>query len=202
MGKIAETDAYIENAQEFAKPILNHIRTILHKECPDIQEVIKWGFPCFESEGYMCGMQAHKNHCSFIFHKGTLMKDPDNILEIVGKTGMGSLGKLKSLDDLPSDEVLAKYIQDAVAINASGQKVARPKPKKKVDLEISDFFMNELSSDASALETFQNFSMSNKRDYVEWVDGAKTEATRDRRMAQAVEWMAEGKVRNWKYIRK
>ena len=200
MSKIAETDGYIDNAAEFSKPILKYIRQAVHEECPEVTEVIKWGFPCFDYKGFLCGMTAHKHHCSFTFWKGSVMDDPDGILEIVGKTGMGSLGKIKNLDDMPDDAVFRKYLRHAVDLNDKGVKKESPKPSK-TELVIPDHFIDAVSQNAKALQTFENFSNYNKKEYVEWITDAKTDTTRDRRMKQAIEWMAEGKVRNWKYAK-
>lgn len=195
-----ETDEYIANASDFAVPILEHLRQIIHEECPGVTEVIKWGFPCFEHEGMLCAMAAHKKHCSFSFWKGSIMSDPDRILGIEGKTSIGKLGKLTSLEDLPDDRILRDYIQEAMELNDLGIKIPRKKETRK-DLNIPDYLMTALNKNNKALSTFEGFSYSNKKDYVEWLTEAKTEKTREKRLLQAVEWMAEGKVRNWKYIK-
>ena len=199
MNFLPETDTYIAKANDFAVPILEHLRQMIHEECPNVKEAIKWGFPCFEYKGMLCAIAAHKSHCSFSFWKGVLMSDPDGILEFVGKTGMGQLGKIKSLSDIPSDVIFRKYLREAIALNDKGIKL----PKKKVTpkkLEIPDYFMTAIGTNPEALITFNGFSYSNKKEYVEWVTEAKTEKTREKRLTQSIEWMAEGKVRNWKYI--
>ena len=200
MGKIAKTDTYIEQAADFSKPILRYIRQVVHEECPEVTEVIKWGFPCFDYKGFLCGMTAHKHHCSFTFWKGNVMDDPDDILEIVGKTGMGSLGKIKELSDLPDDTIFRKYLRHAVELNEQGVKKKVSAKPSRSELVVPDHFMEAISKNAKALSTFETFSNYNRKEYVEWITSAKTDATRDRRLAQAIEWMAEGKPRNWKYM--
>lgn len=192
-------DAYIDNANDFATPILKHLRRLVHEVCPEVQEGIKWGFPAFDYKGYLCGMTAHKAHCSFTLWKGSLMEDPQGHLEIVGKTGMGHFGKIKTPGDLPDDGVLKGFIMQGMRLNKEGTTVTR-QPVKSSAVDIPGYFMERLRTSKKALETFEAFSNYNKKEYVEWVTGAKTEATRERRMSQAVEWMAEGKVRNWKYL--
>ncbi len=194
-----KTDEYISKANDFAVPVLAHLRQIIHEECPDIKEVIKWGFPCFDYKGFLCGMSAHKTHCSFLFWKGTLMTDPDGVMEIAGKTGMGHFGKITSIKDLPEEKVLRKYIREAMELNISGVKVPKKKTPKK-ELVIPAYFMNAFEKNDAALTSFNDFSYTNKKEYVEWVTNAKTEKTREKRLVQSVEWMAEGKVRNWKYV--
>ena len=194
-------DAYIDDAGDFAKPVLRHLRTLIHKACPDVEEGIKWGFPAFDYHGYLCGLTAHKAHCSFTLWKGSLMEDKGGHLEVIGKTGMGHFGKLTSVDDLPGDTVITGFLKQGMKLNEQGVTVKK-EPVKKTELVVPDSFMDELKVNAKALETFNEFSNSNKKEYVEWVTGAKTDKTRDKRMAQAIEWMAEGKVRNWKYLKK
>ncbi len=200
MNLLPETDEYITNANEFAVPILEHLRQMVHEECPDVKEVIKWGFPCFEYKGILCAMTAHKEHCSFSFWKGSIMSDPDGVLEIVGKSGMGHFGKIKSLEDLPDEKIFRKYLREAIELNKKGIKI----PKKKVvrkELQIPDDMMVAIRDNKDALATFEKFSYSHKKEYVEWITEAKTERTRDKRLAQAIEWMSEGKGRNWKYAK-
>ncbi len=200
MKLLSETDEYIARANEFAVPILKHLRRLIHEECPDITEVIKWGFPCFEYKGILCAITAHKTHCSFSFWKAAIMSDPDGVIEIVGKTGMGHFGRIQSLEDLPADVILRKYLREAILLNEKGVKI----PKKKVvktEFVIPDYLISAIGNNQKALSTFERFSPSNKKEYVEWVTDAKTAKTRDKRLAQTIEWLAEGKVRNWKYIR-
>lgn len=195
-------DTYIAKSADFAKPILNHLRELIHKTCPDVEEGMKWSFPHFMYSGEIfCSMASFKEHCSFGFWKATLMKDPDKILHRVGETGMGSFGKIQSLKDLPSAKIMAKYIKEAMRLNEEGIKVEKPKPSEKKDLKIPDYFTNVVKKNKKAWTTFENFSYSNKKEYVEWVVDAKTEDTRQKRLEQAIEWMAKGKVRNWKYIK-
>src|SRR5688572_32247585 len=110
-------DAYIKRSAPFARPIMEHLRELVHKACPQVEETIKWGFPHFEYKGILCSMAAFKQHCSFGFWKATLMDDPNNILERVGKTSMGSLGALTSKKDLPADKVIIAYIKEAMKLN-------------------------------------------------------------------------------------
>ncbi|MBA2563407.1 MAG: DUF1801 domain-containing protein, partial [Chitinophagaceae bacterium] len=104
-------DAYINKAAPFAQPILHHIRQLVHKACPQVEETIKWSFPHFDYKGMLCNMAAMKQHCSFGFWKASLMADPEKLLNKIGNTGMGSFGKITSLNDLPSDKILVSYIK-------------------------------------------------------------------------------------------
>ncbi len=199
MNSLPETDAYILKANDFAVPILKHLRQIIHEECPEVKEVIKWGFPCFEYKGILCAMTAHKAHCSFSFWKGSIMSDPDGILEFIGKSSMGQFGRVKSLDELPNDDVFRKYLREAIELNEKGVKIPKKKIVKK-ELEVPDYLITAIRTNSNAHSTFEAFSYSNKKEYVEWITEAKTEKTREKRIAQAIEWMAVGKVRNWKYV--
>ena len=196
-------DAYIEKSADFAKPILEHLRELIHTACPDVEEAWKWSFPCFIYHGaIMCNMAAFKEHASFGFWKASIMDDTDKILNVgEGKDGMGHLNKLYSLKDLPKDAVLKKYIKAAMKLNEAGVKITRPKPtdKDKKELKTPDYLTKELKKNKQAEKVFNDFSYSNKKEYIDWFEEAKTDATRDKRLAQAIEWIAEGKSRNWKY---
>jgi uncharacterized protein YdeI (YjbR/CyaY-like superfamily) len=196
-------DAYIENAPSFAQPILNYIRQTVHELCPQSQETIKWGMPHFIYKGeLMCGMAAFKKHCAFGFWKAVLLQDPEGKMEM-GKSAMGDWGKITTISDLPSKEVLASFIQQAMILNEQGIKVhKKPTPSKEKSFDTPDYFIKALESEPLSMENFQRFSLSHKNEYIQWLEEAKTEETRSRRMAQAIEWIAQGKSRNWKYGRK
>jgi uncharacterized protein YdeI (YjbR/CyaY-like superfamily) len=203
MGKKEKViDEYIAKSAPFAKPILTHLRTIVHKACPDIQEKIKWSFPHFDYKDEMlCHMAAFKQHCAFGFWKASLMKDKSLTMNAQQETAMGHLGRITSLKDLPSERVLLGYIREAMALNDEGVKVEKKKVPKK-DLIIPDYLKKALTRKKKASETFANFSYSNKKEYVDWLTEAKTEETRNKRLATTVEWLEEGKPRNWKYMKK
>ncbi|HYU30575.1 MAG TPA: YdeI/OmpD-associated family protein [Thermoanaerobaculia bacterium] len=197
-------DAYIAKAAELARPILSHLRDVVHAGCPEVEETIKWGFPHFEHKGVLCSMAAFKSHCAFGFWKGSVLAQKHPELAVSEEPAMGQLGRITALSDLPDDETLLLYVREAAALNDQGVKAPnRSKPRKdRGELEVPDDLMAALRANREALATFEGFSPSNKREYVEWVTEAKSEETRRRRLDTAVEWMAEGKVRNWKYVRK
>lgn len=195
-------DEYISKAADFAKPILSHLRDVIHTACPNVEETMKWSFPHFQYAGsILCSMAAFKQHCAFGFWLGSKMKDPDKILAAVAeRTAMGHFGQIKSLGDLPSDEVLIKYIREAMVLNEEGVKIAKKvKPAVGKEIEVPSYFLDALKQSPAALSAFQKFSPSHKKEYLEWITEAKTEATRDKRMATAIEWIGEGKSRHWKY---
>jgi uncharacterized protein YdeI (YjbR/CyaY-like superfamily) len=198
--KDKRVDAYIARSAEFAWPIIEHLRDLVHKACPEVEETIKWSFPVFEYKGPLCNLAAFKQHCSFGFWKASLMKDPYKVLNVKERSAMGNFERIKSVKDLPSDKIMIQYIKEAAGLNDA--QVKRPikiTPKGSKTLEVPDFFTNTLKKNKKALTTFSAFSYSNKKEYVEWVTEAKTEATKAKRLATAIEWMAEGKSRNWKY---
>ena len=201
--KDQRVDAYIAKSADFARPILEHLRALIHTTCPAVTETIKWGFPNFEYSGsILCSMASFKNHYAFNFWRGKEMEDPEGILEEVGKTAMGKLGRITSLEDLPADEVLSRYLAAAMQLNEKGKRrTENAKAADNKELLIDDYFLAALAENTQARDTFEHFSYSNKRDYVSWLQEAKTEATRQKRLATALEWLAEGKVKNWKYIK-
>ena len=203
MTKDKRVDAYITKSAEFAKPILKHLRALVHEACLEVVETIKWGFPNFDYKGVFCSMAAFKQHCSFGFWKASLMDDPKNILKPNDQGSMGNFDRITSLKDLPSDKILIGFIKQAVRLNDEGVKrVVKVTAKGSKTIATPAYFQKELNKDKLANETFKNFSYSNRKDYIEWFEEAKTEETRSKRIAQALEWIAEGKSRNWKYQKK
>jgi uncharacterized protein YdeI (YjbR/CyaY-like superfamily) len=194
-------DAYIEKKADFAKPILKHIRELVHKACPGVQETIKWGMPYFDYEGsVLCAMAAFKEHCTFLFWKASLMKDPEKIFQITEREAMGHFGRITSLKDLPSDKILIAYIKEAAKLNEEDIKLPpRKKPVLSKEPETPNYFSAALKKNKKARVVFDNFPHGKKKEYIEWLTEAKTEATRNKRLETAVEWIAEGKSRNWKY---
>jgi hypothetical protein len=193
-------DAYIKKSAGFAKPILTHIRELVHKACPDVEETMKWSFPHFDYKGeMMCSMAAFKQHAVIGFWKASLMKDPMLMENAKSETSMGHLGQLKTLKDLPSDKKLIGWIKEAMKLNDKGIKIAaRPKAAAKA-VAAPDYFLSAVKKNKKAFRYFEEFSNSAKKEYIEWVTEAKTDTTRDQRLATAVEWMSEGKSRHWKY---
>lgn len=189
-------DAYIAKSAEFARPILEHLRSRVHAACPEVEESIKWGMPFFSYKAApMCMMAAFKQHCSFGFW---LSK------EVTGgsdEDGMGQFGKLASLKDLPSDRQLAAQLKKAMALNEAGVKKARPKAAAKPAPILPDDLAASLAQGkhTAARKTWATFGPGAQREYVDWITEAKTDATRQKRIATTLEWLAEGKRRNWKY---
>ena len=191
-------DAYIAKAAPFAQPILRHVRKLVHAACPEVQETMKWRIPHFDYHGIMLGMAAFKEHCSIGFWKGEL---------ILGKRagsdgGMGHFGKITSLKDLPSDKQFVEYVRKAAALNKQGiKKPADLKPKSaRPELTIPEYFRTALRKNKKATATFAGFSYTNKKEYLDWLSEAKREETRAKRLKNTIDWLAEGKPRNWKYL--
>ena len=194
--KDRRVDAYIAKAADFAKPILTHVRKLVHAACPDVIETMKWSMPHFDHKGGICGMAAFKQHCALGFQKGEL---------IFGSTAeeneaMGHFGRITSLADLPKDKVLIGYIRKAAELNEAGIKKPAPaRSKVKKELVVPDDFLAALRKNKKALAAFENFSYSHRKEYAQWITEAKREETRAKRLATALEWLAKGKSRNWKY---
>lgn len=196
-------DAYIKKAAPFAQPVLKHLRALVHKACPEVTETMKWSFPHFEYKGILCSMAGFKQHCSFGFWKATLMKDDKNLLKQVGNTDMARFDKISSMDDLPSGKILIAYIREAVRLNEEEIKLPpKPKPTTKKELPVPEVLAAALRKNKKAATTFENFPPGQRKEYIVWINEAKSGETRDKRVATAIEWMAEGKIRNWKYLNK
>ena len=197
-------DTYITKSADFAKPILNHIRELVHKICPEVEEKVKWGMPFFDyKSSSMCHMASFKQHAVMGFWKAALMKDTVLIENAKSETAMGHLGKITSLKDLPSDKKITGWIKEAMDLNDRGMKLpAKPKSIAQVETAIPAYFSDALKKNKKAKAVFENFAPSHRKEYLQWITEAKTEETRNKRMATALEWIAEGKGRNWKYATK
>jgi len=196
--KDSRIDAYIEKSASFAQPILKRLRKLVHAGCPGVEETMKWSFPHFLfGGGILCSMAAFKQHCTFGFWKGKLMKT----LAATKKSdqSMGQYGRMTRLADLPADKAIVEQVKEAAKLNADGVKVPKAKAKPKQPLKVPSYLTTALKGNPKAFTTFQNFSPSHEREYVEWITEAKTEATREKRLATALHWLAEGKSRHWKY---
>jgi uncharacterized protein YdeI (YjbR/CyaY-like superfamily) len=194
-------DAYIKKSAAFAQPILTHLRARVHANCADASETIKWGMPFFVvGEKILCHMAAFKAHCAFSFWGGTRL--PIDPATGKAKKAMGQFGRITSLDDLPSDKEIARLVKAAIKLGETDElQPARAKPVAAKELDVPDDLKQALKKNKKALATFDAFSYSNKKEYVEWITEAKTEVTRMKRLDQAIALMAEGKVRNWKYVK-
>lgn len=189
--------AYIAKSADFAQPILEHFRKLVHEAAPAMEESIKWGMPAFIHKGIVCGMAAFKNHAVIHFWKGDLMFDGDN-----GKRdeAMRDFGRLTSVDQLPADRVMIGYIKKAIELNERGVKKAPRTRKNPAKLEVPSDLERALSRNSKARKTFEQFSYSHRKEYIQWIASAKREETRARRLATAIELMSEGKPQNWKYL--
>ena len=201
--KDKRVDVYIAKSAGFARPILAHLRQLVHSTCPDVEETIKWGFPHFMYKGMLCSMASFKRHCAFTLWKASVMADSKMPLSKVGKTSMGQFGQLTSLSDLPSDNIIIAYVKEGMRLNDEGVRApVKSRDLGKKSLKVPEDFRKALAANKKALQTFEGFSYTNKKEYVEWVAGAKTGETRAKRLATSIEWLSKGKVRNWKYLRK
>lgn len=196
-------DTYIAKAAPFAQPILERLRAIVHEGCPDVEETIKWSMPAFLSGGgILCMMAAFKQHASFGFWKHALVMGEGAERDGMPRDGMGSIGKLASVKDLPPKKELVALVRKAAALNEQHamaprvRKAAKPKPPPEVPVNLAA----ALKRNKAAAATFKAFPAGQQREYVEWITEAKRDETRQRRLAQAIEWLAEGKPRNWKYM--
>jgi uncharacterized protein YdeI (YjbR/CyaY-like superfamily) len=199
--KNPEVDAYIDKSAAFAQPILKKIRRLFHKGCPGAEEVIKWGVPHFEYQGMMGGMAAFKNHVSYGFWKAKLMSDPAGLFGGDTQASMCQK-KITSVADLPPDETFIAYVKEAAALNDQGLRPTQPPRKPARKRAPPPYFAAALRRNKQAHATFEGFSAGHRNEYIEWITEAKRTETRDKRIAQAIEWLAEGKPRNWKYMKK
>jgi uncharacterized protein YdeI (YjbR/CyaY-like superfamily) len=191
--KDSRVDAYIKKAQPFAQPILKHLRDLVHRAVPDVEETIKWRSPFFERKGIICFMASFSRHAVFGFWKGKLLFGKED------QGAMGHFGRITSVNDLPSDKELIGYVKKATELNERGVQKKRP-ARGSQKVTVPPDFKAALAKNAKARKTFDDFSYSHKKEYVEWITDAKREETRQRRLKTAIQWIAQGKPQNWKYL--
>jgi uncharacterized protein YdeI (YjbR/CyaY-like superfamily) len=189
-------DAYIERSSAFAQPVLCHLREIVHEACPDAVETIKWRMPSFQYHGILCHMAAFKGHCTFGFWHALMREQAGR--DARDDDAMGQFGRITRIADLPKDGALKALVRRAARLNASGVKVPR-ETGKKAPLVVPNDLGAALRANREARETFKGFSRARQREYVEWIESAKREETRARRLATAIEWLAQGKTKEWRY---
>ncbi|MES2070070.1 MAG: YdeI/OmpD-associated family protein [Pseudomonadota bacterium] len=197
-----KVDAYAEKAEDFAKPILAHLRALIHATCPEVVEEVKWGNPHFDYKGdMMCIFAAYKQHCSFTFYKDALMGDA----RLKANDGVAAakrfMGKLTKLADLPSDRELKSWIKESMALNEQGLKLPARESKTPKEVGVPAAFAEKLQANPKIAKIFESKSASFQKEYKVWIGEAKTEATRDKRIEEAMAWIAEGKGRFWKYAK-
>ena len=198
----SRVDAYIAKSADFARPILAHFRAVVEEACPDAVETIKWGTPSFTYCGSaLCSMAAFRQHCSVGFWRA-------NLLTLNGKPlGIGADGQLShitAIKDLPSRSTLIRLVKQAAKLNADGVKESVMSGRSRTPREappVPPDLKRALATHQKAREAFQTFPPSHQREYVDWITAAKREETRAQRVATTLEWLSEGKPRNWKYMK-
>ncbi len=196
-------DAYLAEAAPFAREILTYLRAMVHETCPEITETIKWGFPHFEYHGaVLCSMAGFKQHASFGFRLGKEIEQSLGRMVINDKTGMGNFGLLRSLNDLPHADVLRSYLLEGMRLIDKGVKATRPKQEVDDQIFVPMYLAKAIAENEKVRSVFDSFSPGKRKEYIQWITEAKTEETRLKRLGQALEWIAEGKSRNWKYERR
>ena len=193
-------DGYIAKSAPFAQPILTHLRELLATACPEGEETMKWGSPSIVHRGkILCGMAAFKAHATFGFWQNRLVTGEDT--PDVQATAMGQFGRMTSLADLPDDATLSEMVRKAMALIDSGTKAPRPLKHPKPPAEVPDDLAAALAGSPKATATFDGFPPGQRREYIEWVTGAKREETRKKRLETTIAQLEEGKRLNWKYER-
>jgi uncharacterized protein YdeI (YjbR/CyaY-like superfamily) len=195
-----QVTAYLADCAEFARPIMNHLRQLLHATCPSVVEQIKWGILHFDYHGdMMCIFAAHAKHCSFTFFKQAIMSDARLRENIDFPAAKRFMGRLTCLADLPPDRELIALIKEAMALNEKGIKLAPQPAKTPAVIEMPVEFASELSKHPQANSIFESKPASFRKEYLVWITAAKTDVTRQARIGEAISWIAQGKGRFWKY---
>ena len=189
-------DAYIAKSADFAKPILTHVRSLVHEVCPEVEETMKWSAPHFDYKGVLCGMAAFKRHCNVILWKAALIPGGE------GRDEKGQIRNITTLSDLPDDKTMKHLLREGARLNDEGVKAPPRRKAARKSVAVPPELKSALATNKKAAAAFETFPPSHKREYSEWIAEAKGEETRQRRVKTAIEWIAEGKSRNWKYERR
>lgn len=195
-------DDYIEHSREFARPILSHQRALIHAACPGVEETLKWGRPTFVYRGrILCVMSAFKAHCALSFWQSEVAALI--VRDGFGKAGdgAGQFGRISSLADLPDDATLRRYLAEAVRVLEAGKPVRAVTAAgvRRPPIPLPEDFAALLQAHPAAAATYEKFSPSHRREYLKWIVEAKRAETRAKRMAIAIEQLALGKSKEWKY---
>lgn len=195
MSRDERIDAYIARAQPFAQPMLEHVRERVHAVLPNAEETLKWGMPAYMVAGKIVLITASfKAHMALNFWRGQELRG-----EAANAEAMGQFGKLKGMDDLPPDAELDRLIVEAAELAKSAPAPRKPKHEPKSEPRLHPDFAQALEAAPAARAILDSFPPSAQRDYLDWIAEAKQESTRAKRIATAIEWLSEGKRRNWKY---
>jgi uncharacterized protein YdeI (YjbR/CyaY-like superfamily) len=188
-------DAYIAKSQPFARPILEKVRERVHAVLPEVEEAMRWSMPAYTLRGKIVLVtSAFKAHAALNFWRGQEIGDGQP------KAGaMGQFGRLTSVSDLPPDHEIDELIREAAALVRTARAPRKTKHAPKPSPEMHPRFQTALGMAPRAKATFDAFPPSCRREYLEWIGEAKRDETRQKRIATAIEWLAEGKRRNWKY---
>lgn len=202
MNTSPKIDAYIERAASFAQPILHQLRAYMHQYCPEGEETMKWSFPHYTYRNkHLFSMAAFRQHCICGFRMAPVMSDPGGLFQFSENKDIGHMTMLTSVNDLPGSSVWKVYIQEAMQLTADGIKLPKFKPFKETAtiLEIPELFLAALKENEQAIVVYEAFPPATRSAYIQWVNNAKHEVTRQHRIATSVEWIASGKRRYWKY---
>ena len=195
MNRDPRIDAYIGKAEPFARPILEKARERVHAVLPGVEEAMKWSMPAYLVGGKLILITAaFKAHAALNFWRGQELESRHSS---VG--AMGQFGRIKSVDELPADAELDRLIREAAELAKSAPAPRKAKHAPKAPAQMHPEFAAELAKSPKARAALEGFPPSAQRDYFEWIAEAKQAATRQKRIATAVEWLAEGKRRHWKY---
>jgi uncharacterized protein YdeI (YjbR/CyaY-like superfamily) len=188
-------DAYIAKAQPFARPILEKMRDRVHAVLPEAEESIKWSMPAYMLGGKIVLITAaFKAHTALNFWRGQELRG-----DSANADAMGQFGKIASVDDLPGDAELDRLIREAAELAKNAPAPRKVKHAPKPTPELHPEFAAALAKAPKAKAILDSFPPSAQRDYFEWIAEAKQDATRQKRIDTAIEWLGEGKRRHWKY---
>ena len=195
MSRDPRIDAYIAKAQPFARPILEKVRNRVHAVVPDVEEAIKWSMPAYTLGGKIVLITAaFKAHTALNFWRGQELRG-----EAANANAMGQFGKIGSVDELPPDAELDRLISEVAELAKAAPAPRKAKHDPKPAPGLHPEFAAALAKAPKAKAALDGFPPSAQRDYFEWISEARQDATRQKRIATAVEWLGEGKRRHWKY---
>ena len=144
----------------------------------------------------ICWLAYFKNHVGINFFKGSLIEDLHGLYDEACMDKGNRQIKFRRQDDV--DEVKLKhYLYEAIKLNKEGTNVQA----KKISTDIPENLAQALAKNINAKNFFDSLAQGYKRDYIVWITTAKQEKTRLKRLNTTIEWLSEGKKKNWKYER-
>ncbi len=165
-----------------------------------LEETIKWGAPCYVYKGTnLIGLAGFKNHCAIWFHKGSLIDDKHDAFKNAQPDKTKFLRQLRFRESENINVPLLKeYINEAIKIEEQ-QEAPKVKSKTNKEFELAQELKDIFKNEVEFQNAFKKLSQYNQREYSNYINEAKRESTKERRLIKIKPLIMEGKSLHDKY---